>query len=186
MQLERVADAAAVPVTRAAFDHATAAWAALCSDDPRRLATIAGAHHSELRFLAEAFDRLGREYPSTRDGLSLTERRILAAVDDGAGTAGEAFLRVGAREPRPFLGDVFCFRAIARLAGGRTPLLNVGALHVDPSTKLSSTPAGKSVLAGADDHVRLNGIDRWVGGVHLAGGEAPWRWDEGTETIVAC
>ena len=72
-QLERVADAAAVPVTRAAFDHATAAWAALCSDDPRRLATIAGAHHSELRFLAEAFDRLGREYPSTRDG-SLAHR----------------------------------------------------------------------------------------------------------------
>lgn len=185
-QLERVADAAAAPVTRAALDHAAAAWTALCSDDPRGLATIAGAHHSELRFLAEAFDRLGREYPSTRDGLSLTERRILAAVDDGAETAGEAFLRVGAREPRPFLGDVFCFRAIGRLGGGRSPLLELGTPHVDASTKLSSTPAGNSVLAGADDQVRLNGIDRWIGGVHLAGQKARWRWDEGTETIAAC
>jgi hypothetical protein len=25
--------------------------------------------------------------------------------------------------------------------------------------------------------VRLNGIDRWLGGVHLQGGEAAWRWD---------
>jgi hypothetical protein len=32
--------------------------------------------------------------------------------------------------------------------------------------------------------VALNGIDRWVGGVHLRGGAARWRWDEGTESIV--
>jgi hypothetical protein len=33
------------------------------------------------------------------------------------------------------------------------------------------------VLAGEADHVRLNGIDRWLGGVHLEGDEAAWRWD---------
>ena len=49
---------------------------------------IAAGRSDELRFVAEAFDRLGREYPSARDGLSLTERRILAAVHDGAATAG--------------------------------------------------------------------------------------------------
>jgi len=27
-------------------------------------------------------------------------------------------------------------------------------------------------------------IDRWIGGVHLQGHHVPWRWDDGTETIV--
>ena len=40
------------------------------------------------------------------------------------------------------------------------------------------------VLAGDADHVRLNGIDRWIGGVHLRGRYPRWRWDDGTETIA--
>jgi hypothetical protein len=39
------------------------------------------------------------------------------------------------------------------------------------------------VLRGEEDHAALNGVDRWVGGVHLAGREPRWRWDEGTESI---
>jgi len=34
------------------------------------------------------------------------------------------------------------------------------------------------VLAGKADHITLNGIDRWIGGVHLFGNQVPWRWDE--------
>jgi len=41
------------------------------------------------------------------------------------------------------------------------------------------------VLAGKADHVALNGVDRWIGGVHLDGPDSRWRWDEGTEGIVA-
>jgi Domain of unknown function (DUF1835) len=180
-QLTRVAAAAATPVSEAALELARAAWTAFRADRPLGLASIARTQHPELRFLGEAFDRLSREYPSTRDGLSLTERRILAAVDEGAPNAGAVFASVGAREPRPFLGDTFAFRIIARLAGARTPLLTAEAA----STGLRLTEAGRRVLAGADDHVRLNGVDRWIGGVHLAGDEAPWRWDEGKEAVVA-
>jgi hypothetical protein len=59
------------------------------------------------------------------------------------------------------------------------------AQPIDASTDVRLTDAGHGVLAGADDHVRLNGVDRWIGGVHLAGDAAPWRWNEGTEAIVA-
>ena len=59
---------------------------------PRGWARSRRRRSAELRFLAEAFDRLSREYPSTRDGLSLTERRILAAVAEGAPDAGAAFV----------------------------------------------------------------------------------------------
>ena len=40
------------------------------------------------------------------------------------------------------------------------------------------------MLAGDADHVDLNGVDRWIGGVHLRGHTVDWRWDEATERIV--
>jgi hypothetical protein len=39
------------------------------------------------------------------------------------------------------------------------------------------------VLAGEADHVALNGVDRWIGGVHLRGHDVRWRWNEGTESV---
>ncbi len=50
---------------------------------------------------------------------------------------------------------------------------------------LGELRAGARVLAGDADHVALNGVDRWIGGVHLNGRDARWRWDEGTERITA-
>jgi hypothetical protein len=43
---------------------------------------------------------------------------------------------------------------------------------------------GTRVLAGEADQIALNGIDRWIGGVHLHGHHVAWRWDDGTRTIV--
>jgi hypothetical protein len=184
-QLEALPAAAAVTLTDEALGLAERAWGALRAPDPRGLAEIVAARSPELRFLPEAFDRLGREYPWTRDGLSLTERRLLAAVAEGAASAGEAFVRGAAREARPYLGDTWAFAAIERLARAPEPLLSVGAGPVDGRTSLVLTDAGRSVLDGATDHVALNGMDRWVGGVHLLGREVPWRWDEGVEAVVA-
>jgi hypothetical protein len=178
---------AAARLTPDALDLGAAAWAALRADHPGDLGAIAASRSPELRFLGEAFDRLSREYPSTRDGLSLTERRLLAATmrDDGA-AAGAVFARVGEREARPFLADLFCFRTAARLATAPVPLLELDPPggEVVAATRLRLTAAGRLVLRGQADHVALNGIDRWVGGVHLHGAAARWRWDEGTESIV--
>ena len=143
---------------------------------------IARAHSPELRFLADAFDRLGREYPSTRDGLALTERRILAAAAEGHATAGAIFLRLGEREARPYLGDSWAFAAMERLARAGRLCWRPPPRPPSPSHPLSS-PRGRAALAGEADHVALNGIDRWIGGVHLSGPEAAWRWDEGTESV---
>jgi hypothetical protein len=37
---------------------------------------------------------------------------------------------------------------------------------------------GWAVLVGEADQIELNGIDRWLGGVHLTGHEVAWRWDK--------
>jgi hypothetical protein len=72
---------------------------------------------------------------------------------------------------------------MARLATEPTPLLEAAA-PVGHASPLELTEAGREVLAGRRDHVALNGIDRWIGGVHLTGTDVPWRWDEGTESIT--
>jgi hypothetical protein len=177
---------AATRLTGEALDLGAAAWAALRAADPGGLGAVAARRSPQLRFLGEAFDRLSREYPSTRDGLSLTERRILAATPGDGASAGAVFARLGEREARPYLGDLFCFGIMARLAGARVPLLALDPPggEVTAGTRLRLTAAGRRVLRGEADQVALNGIDRWVGGVHLHGDAARWRWDEGTESIT--
>jgi len=173
-------------LTPAALELATRAWAAFRAPAPEGLGAIAAARLGELRFLGEAFDRLGREYPATRDGLSLTERRVLAAVADGAPDAGTAFVQAQARETRPYMGDSTCFARMDRMAEGPYPLLRLDppGRPVQRATPVHLTDSGALVLAGQADQVALNGIDRWIGGVHLHGHHVPWRWDDGIETIV--
>jgi hypothetical protein len=173
-------------LTPAALELATRAWAAFRAPSPAGLSAIAAARLGELRFLGEAFDRLSREYPATRDGLPLTDRRLLAAVADGAPDAGTAFVRAQARETRPYLGDTTCFARMDRMADGPHPLLRLDppGRPVERATGVHLTGTGARVLAGQADQINLNGIDRWIGGVHLRGHQVPWRWDDGTETIV--
>ncbi len=45
------------------------------------------------------------------------------------------------------------------------------------------TEAGQEVLAGSRDRVAC-GLDKWLGGVHLRGGDGDWRWDETQRRIV--
>jgi hypothetical protein len=50
-------------------------------------------------------------------------------------------------------------------------------LLTERGTAFERTEAGRSVLSGEADHIRLNGIGRWPGGVHLEGESPRWRWD---------
>jgi hypothetical protein len=166
------------PLTAEALDLAAAAWAAFTAPDPSGLAAVTRARSPELRFLGEAFARLLQEYPSRTDGLSLTQRRILMAAAEGAGTMGQVFRRVSEAERRPFLADAICWAIMRELADCPAPLL-----AIDDDRRVAIAPTGDEVLAGREDHVRRNGIDRWVGGVHLLG-HPTFRYDERLETLL--
>jgi hypothetical protein len=53
-----------------------------------------------------------------------------------------------------------------------------------PFGALALTDAGRDVLDGTADRIRLAGIDRWWGGVHLHGHEVPWRWDRHAQRVA--
>ena len=43
--------------------------------------------------------------------------------------------------------------------------------------RLALTDAGRAALAGREDQISRQGIDRWLGGVHLTTPGPIWRWD---------
>ncbi|HEY8456905.1 MAG TPA: hypothetical protein VIL34_15040 [Actinopolymorphaceae bacterium] len=173
-----------VSVTQEALDIATYAWEAFTAPDPSGLAEIARISSPVLRHLGEAFGRLMQEYPWTSDGLSLTQRRLLLAVEAGPCTAGDAFRELGRRERRPYLGDVWCFSILEGLTTARRPLITLGEGEQFADRSVTLTDTGHEVLAGRVNHVEINGIDRWIGGVHLTDTGPVWTYDERREHLL--
>ena len=52
-------------------------------------------------------------------------------------------------------------------------------------TSFEMTELGTAVLDGNQDFVIKNGIDYWLGGVHLEGGETDWRWEMEADELLA-
>ena len=134
---------------------------------------------AELPFAAGAIRRLLEEFPGVHDGLSRTERAVLERVREAPCEVRDLFLQVQRQEERVFMGDATFWRIVRELAAGREPLVHFtvqeeapGAL---PVAQVAIAPAGRRVIDG-DDALRLRGVDRWVGGVHVSP-NACWRWD---------
>lgn len=155
------------------------AWRAFCSPEPIGLEVALRRDTSALPFLADALQRHLEEFPWTRDGLSRTERQALLGIDSGFDTFESLFRAVQALEPRPYLGDSSFLRCLRVLGSSPVPLIRLepGPGGLIRTLQLSLTGSGREVLEGRKDWVHLHGIDRWLGGVHLHGREAQWRWD---------
>ena len=172
------------------LEEARAAWADVCAPDPRPLARRANVASRQWPWLPGALRRLVEELPSVSGGLSRTERQGLEAIDGDAETLGEAFAACAAREERVFLGDSSFYAIMRRLQGATTPLLTApdSPLPTRRSCPVALTDFGRLVLSGRGDHATNNGLDRWVGGVHLLGRSPRWRVtiDDGRLTIDDC
>jgi hypothetical protein len=168
-----------VPITRALIDAGTEGWNRFRNADPSPLSEwVAQGGAAVLEFMPAALYRLFEEFPSATNGLSRTERQALEAVGDGARTLGQAFMASQVKEERIFMGDWSFWTVVRRLVEVPVPLLSA----VTPASEMPTgdeavtlTAAGLRVLAAEEDHVALNGIDRWIGGVHLTPGNC-WRW----------
>lgn len=167
------------PVTKQQIFLARHTWRAFCAPEPIGLEVALRRDTSALPFLAEALRRHLEDFPWTRDGLSRTERQALLGIDAGFDTFESLFRAVQALEGRPYQGDTSFLNVLRQLASGSMPLLRLepGPAGTVRSQRVSLTATGRDVLAGREDRIRLEGIDRWLGGVHLHGKKAQWRWD---------
>ena len=168
------------PITPEDIEAGREGWTHFRATDPRPLTAWSATDRCRrLQFMPAAMRRLFEEFPWTRDGLSRTERQGLAAVRDGAATLADAFAGSQQREEAIFMGDLGFWDALRRLTEVPHPLLAiVPPLNGTPvgTERVTMTDAGRDVLDGKADYVALNGIDRWIGGVHLTPSNC-WRWD---------
>lgn len=154
------------PVSDSQTAVAAAAWRAFTDSLPGDLLKAASCDFAELPYLGAALRRLLEQYPSRRNGLARTEQQILDAAAESADPREWFGIQQRMEEAPLFLGDTTFFKYVDGLRACPSPLLDGSRL----------TAAGVAVREGRDDHLARNGIDRWIGGVHLAGRHSPYRW----------
>jgi hypothetical protein len=139
-----------------------------------------------LPFLSAALRLQLARFPSVGNGLNRIENTALELISRGVTCFVDLFPQFFAAEAGYGFGDAQFWNALQRLTQGVSPLLTK---EHEASSMLESafaiTDAGQTVLRGATDNVTLNGIDEWLGGVHLQGHENIWRWDEAQQRLVS-
>jgi len=177
-------------ITSAQMRLADRAWRAFRQPSPTGLVRLSKSNPRALPGLRSALVRLLQEYPSTRNGLSRLERQLLRQIEIRGKT--KAAYAVGPVLIRESVGDVLLFDMLRNFVKAKHPLLHfaepfsgrVRSWRFNGST-LALTDTGRQVLRGKADHVAMNGIDRWIGGMHLRGKRVLWRWDERARSVVA-
>ncbi|HEX8360085.1 MAG TPA: DUF1835 domain-containing protein [Longimicrobium sp.] len=176
-------------ITPRQLDLGRRTWRALTEDGPPGVESLVREEDlSSLPFLGAALRRFLEELPDVESGVSRIERAVLEGVRDGITDPVKLFRAVHDTDDVFFIGDSSLWHYIRVMMAGPHPLLAAEPSPGGgpaPFGALSLTAAGHDVLAGRADRVRLAGIDRWWGGVHLSGHEVPWRWDRRVGRVVA-
>jgi hypothetical protein len=172
------------PVSGAEYVLAARAWHAFREPTPEALENLRRSDTNALPFLAPALERFLQEYPSTRDGLSRSERRLLRLAEDREIGVAAAFPRMHDGEDAYYITDGSLASLVDSLSRTSPPLLDVvDGDGVSLRGTVSLTDAGREVLAGRRDRVAC-GLDRWMGGVHLQSGTSVWRWHDERRRIT--
>jgi hypothetical protein len=180
---------------------AVSAWKAYCSSDPSKVESILKTDTSRLTFLKPALQAHLRRFPSTKNGLGLIENRALELIDEGLHGFIDLFRRFGEAESVYGLGDAQFWLALQRLSTAQKPLLAIVngnnysgensensqqmlTVEIVSKARLKLTLLGRSVLNAETDFITLNGIDLWLGGVHLHEKNKVWRWNQEAASLV--
>ncbi|HCE43664.1 MAG TPA: hypothetical protein DET40_08955 [Lentisphaeria bacterium] len=168
---------------------AKSAWTAFCSPDPRGLLKTIHGKTSCLPYLSDSLTRHLQQFPSHENGLNRTERQILEAVVSRIHSPCGIFKECQKLEEPKFMGDATFWIYLENLINCKRPLLKTknGRPFLDPAKfadadgfdkqKILLTKTGSKVLEDKADWIELNGIGKWLGGVHLSKDNV-WRWEE--------
>ncbi len=182
-------------VTPAQLATANAAWRAYSADNPTAVTGFLQTDTKALPFLDLAFRAHLRRFPATSNGLGYTKFRALELIAVGSRDFSSLFDRFSKSESIYGYGDAQFWLDLRELCDGPAPLAIVEDFEIDVlqhqlltpelanTAKFQITAAGEAVLAEEADFITLNGIDEWLGGVHLHDPENLWRWDEAAQRL---
>jgi len=151
-------------------------WEVFSNENPKELEKLLEDENRELPFINSIIRRLLEEYPSEANGLSRSCNQILSIVEDEAKTPGELFREFLLKEDPKYHGDWIVFHYVHLLCNLEHPLLKYsnGTKKFPPENekkyfeeKIEITPKGREVLNNRKNNLSVNGINKWIGGVHL-------------------
>ncbi len=195
------------PLTSADIDAGRDAWRAFTSPTPTALMssvaqldareparTFSSSDSARLPHLAAALRRQLEEFPDVEHGLSRSDRQLCEALAPGEMRLSKLFPAAHqASETWAWLSDLSFAWYVERLSDCACPLITHGnGTRVIASSKAGKgfwdrtvvlTPFGQEVVRARADFIALNGIDRWIGGVHLTT-DHHWRWDSRSNALV--
>lgn len=142
-----------------------------------------------LPHLTAALRRMLEEYPDADTGLSRSERQICEALMPGTITLRKLYhASHRTSESWVWLGDTSFAWYVQRLSEASQPLIahanGTRVLAPPPNGEardfwdrtVTLTPFGTDVVRARADAVKVNGIDRCIGGARLTT-ERHWRWN---------
>ena len=173
-------------VSAAELQLAQRAWQAFCSPDPQAIVTLLDEDTSALPFLRGALLQHLARFPAVHNGLSRAENTLLTLIAAGNNAYVKLCPAFFNAEPAYGLGDTQVQDDLKHMADATHPLLQLSGLNDSDDWRnvtCNLTAIGQQVSAGQADFVYLNGLDTWLGGVHLTT-EQLWRWDEQQQQLV--
>lgn len=180
-----------IPVTPAMISFGATMWEAYTSNDPTTLWRLCNEKNAPLPLMQNAMLRMLDELPHPKNGLGLTERLALDIIaKEGELLARRTFLfSMAERDPQPYHGDIMFFAILKEMYEAEHPALEVTG-HVEGpgdfgKEVLKLTALGEKLHEGAEDWIRINKIQKWVGGVEISPDKKQnWYFDRGTGPVL--
>lgn len=163
------------------IEDTLAAWSAVTASTPRELNELGKGKTDFSARLVDRVKLLKSRYPSTHNGLNGIDNLALSLCDE-LGPAG-VDVAVGYAERMEghldSCGDIILLSRLHRLASAQldNPLLQLlGDAQKFRLLSVAVTLAGQAILRDEANALALNGIDDWIGGVHLLYGRGKSCW----------
>jgi len=175
---------------------AVKAWKAYGGSDPTAIERLLEEGTDDLPYLRSALYAHLERFPFRKTGLNQVQTRILELVAESPRKFLDLVAEVSSSQKllSHGMGDVQFSVYLSELAEIETPLLKMenspGILRRSVDQKavgkwtIRITDAGREVLSGKQNLVKMVGIDRWLGGVHLKTGDSIWWWDQDKQRLA--
>jgi hypothetical protein len=183
----------ATDLTLTQIEIAKAVWQLLLDDNPTHLPLFSRPDISTMPHIMSTLQRWLEEFPSRRNGLSRTQRTVIEIVANGSRRLREIYQTLQVRENGLFLNEAMFTLQVKRLLECPQPALylkrdfqisyRLPSLEQVARHDVGLTSLGWDLLQNKGDFVQANGIDRWLGGVHLRDDNI-WRWDAVRNSLV--
>jgi len=167
-------------------------WNGYTASDPGRLVAASKHALNQNGAIGRVLLWILEEYPSLENGLSRTEEDLLRYADEDNSIARIVGKSIGLSNDQ--IGDVdlyariwnflSCDQPLLELTTSGVSLADIDSMHALRQLAVRPSSFGRQLLKGKADYVHVNGLDRWIGGVHMCGKSVPWRFNRQTETLI--